>query len=538
MTELHRKNLIKKRLPRTWHTFFVRFGRLLPVQEDTIPLVLEGKNALIISSTASGKTEAVIAPLCERILKKKLSGLSVLYLTPTRALANDLFDRLQQQISSLQISLGIKTRDKPKIDWDNPPDILITTPESLDSILCRHPTNLNAIEAVVIDEIHILDNTYRGDQLRILLNRLRSLCQSFSIYALSATVYDPESVGSRYMGEYNIIQIHGFRTLQESYVPSLQAVQKITQHEQLKKLLIFCNSRRNTEEIAQDAKEYWGKNMVYVHHGSLHRREREGSEEAIKRATRAVCVSTMTLEIGIDIGDIDAVVLADLPIDKASLIQRIGRAGRRTGQIRVFAICDQYTKEDFEEMIESARANILDNKPYYEDLSVTIQQIFSLLFSQPNGIVLEEILCMFNGFCNIEIVREQIIPHLLDIGLIEKKINKLYASEMVMNLGERGAVHSNIPDRRGVLVYDLERNREIGEIYLPVETIENKKPFVLGGKRWNIISITKKRVNVKQIKERATSANFVHAMNVGAFFQYLPEDLQASELNRRTQRRH
>ena len=118
---------MKRSLRRTWHTFFVRFGRLLPIQAAAIPVVLAGRNATLVSPTASGKTEAVIAPLCERILTEGIEGLSVLYITPTRALANDLYDRLNDQIRQLHLQIDEKTGDRPTINWKNHPDIVVTT---------------------------------------------------------------------------------------------------------------------------------------------------------------------------------------------------------------------------------------------------------------------------------------------------------------------------------------------------------------------------------------------------------------------------
>ncbi len=147
MTSVKNSKETKKLLKKTWNAFFVRFNRATEIQSMTVPVIIKRKNAIIISATASGKTEAVIAPLCERILRKKLTGLSILYVTPTRALANDLRDRLSDTLAQLEITIDIKTGDSPYINWKKLPDIIITTPESLDSMICRHPLALDSIEA-------------------------------------------------------------------------------------------------------------------------------------------------------------------------------------------------------------------------------------------------------------------------------------------------------------------------------------------------------------------------------------------------------
>ena len=169
-------NDIRDKLLKTNRVFFSRFPSLTDVQNKTIPKILEGQNCLIISPTASGKTEAVIAPICERILSEHsqietLKHLLVVYVIPTRALVNDIYKRLEDSLLRLNISIASKTSDKDNFKIENPQNILFTTPESLDSLLMRHPQVLKNLEYVIIDELHFLDNNYRGDQLRVLLKQ-------------------------------------------------------------------------------------------------------------------------------------------------------------------------------------------------------------------------------------------------------------------------------------------------------------------------------------------------------------------------------
>ena len=119
---------IKRSLARTWLPFFSRFGRLAQVQVQTIPEILKGENVVVISPSASGKTEAVVAPVVERLLPVEPGRLSVLYVSPTRALVNDLYRRLAEPLDYLRLPIARKTGDHPTIEDDKLPFLLITTP--------------------------------------------------------------------------------------------------------------------------------------------------------------------------------------------------------------------------------------------------------------------------------------------------------------------------------------------------------------------------------------------------------------------------
>ena len=512
----------KKKLKRTWVTFFGRFGKLLPIQLKTIPVVLKGKNAIIVSSTASGKTEAVVAPLIERLLEENWEGLSILYISPTRALVNDMYYRLKEQLDELSISLSLKTGDKPRFNPTSPPNFLITTPESLDSLICRYPTSFKNVQAVVLDEIHLLDNTYRGDQLRILLKRLEYLAETnFNIYALSATIADPEDVGSRYLRDFEVIISPGKREIEYILVRSLKEVFNYSREEKLKKLLIFCNKRASVENVAEECKRLWGNDRVVVHHGSLSKQIREEAESFMKESQYGVCVATMTLEIGIDIGDIDAVVLAEVPWSISSMLQRIGRGNRRMQKCRVFAI---FNSEDekiiLEKMFRIAIEGYVEPVKYSPDLSVVVQQIFSSLYANPAGLDDDYFIKLFDGFCSEEDLRD-ILNHLATKGWIEKRYNKWYATTKLMDWGEKGKIHSTIPSIRTLEVIDISSDQTIGEVQYPIDDT-----FVLAGKIWKIVRVSNDKIYVKSEKSKAPTAKFKSHTSKGYFYYFLPKDIQ------------
>ena len=166
---------LKTLLPRTWSPFFARHGNFTPAQLAAIPPLLDSQNVILCAATASGKTEAALAPLVERHLPptRNTQHVTILYLLPTRALIADIAHRLATPLETLRVSLAVKTRDLDTFNPRRPADLLLTTPESLDALLATKPKTLTHVRAVVLDELHVLDGGVRGDQLRAVLARLR-----------------------------------------------------------------------------------------------------------------------------------------------------------------------------------------------------------------------------------------------------------------------------------------------------------------------------------------------------------------------------
>ncbi len=340
-------------LPHACPAFFARFGRLTAVQRATIPAVLDGQSVLVCAATASGKTEAACAPLVERFIGRR-SPWTILYLSPTRALFNDLHARLLGPLDTLHLRVERRTGDH-RAELTTLPHVLLTTPESLDSILCRHrrPEGRHALDnvvAVVLDEIHLLHGTARGEQVRWLLKRLRRLLAQAGtrppqVVALSATVPDPEAVRAAFLPGGAIITVSGGREIEAVAPASASAYVEdallpyLAGRRDKEKTLLFCNSRRRVDTVTAALRTPLAARgyTVWAHHGSLDRRVRERAETEAKEGTGLVIVATSTLEIGIDIGDIDLVVLDGPSPDLPALLQRIGRGNRRTGTTRVLA---------------------------------------------------------------------------------------------------------------------------------------------------------------------------------------------------------
>lgn len=371
---------IKDKIPHTWPLFFARHGQFTPVQQQTIPLVLDGRDILVVSATATGKTEAVIAPLLERHWSQlRQPQLTILYICPTRALVNDLNGRLQPPLSDTGITITTKTGDTGPINATRPPAILITTPESLDSLLTRMPRLFIDLQAIVLDEIHLFDNTPRGDQVRCLLPRLEAIRQyarpevsPTQRIALSATVPDPTGVARRYLHEGKIVVVPGGRPIKADVAPlyDLGELRTALAQRAAQKSLVFCNSRNEVEQTAAYLRQHLPHHAeIFVHYSNLDSTLRHDVETRFAAAAVAVCVCTSTLELGIDIGSVDDVVLLGAPPTLTSFLQRIGRGGRRTAQTRV--LCMPRSPQEwarFEALLALAnRPATADRRPLTDD---------------------------------------------------------------------------------------------------------------------------------------------------------------------------
>lgn len=395
LTEEHRA--LREQLARTFDAFYDRFPRLLAIQRAAAEPVLAGHDVFIGAPTAGGKTEAAMAPLLQRILSvhgiRGLESPALIYVSPTRALVNDVYRRLTVPVRRLGLEIGRKTGDHASLGKVIP-HVLVTTPESLDSMIARMPKRLLPLSALVLDELHAVDGTPRGDQLAALCARLRRVLASrntkLQIVMLSATVEAPRDVAMRYATEPVVVSEDGRRsmTARVALAPfGKDPTKKIAELVAGRggKVLVFANARADVEWCADKSR---GKppfgSYVYAHHGSLSKPVRERVERDFQHARTAVCFATSTLELGIDIGDIDHVVLYGVPPDLPSLLQRVGRGSRRSDELRFLALArDRGEILRFRHMMHAARAGRLLTDPATYDPSTALQQAASLMLQNP-----------------------------------------------------------------------------------------------------------------------------------------------------------
>jgi ATP-dependent Lhr-like helicase len=388
----------------------------------------------------------------------------------------------------------------------------------LDSLICRNSRVFENVRFLVLDELHLIDKTYRGDHLRILLRRFRQLVQGdLCCYALSATLSNPKEIAERYLGDSVILSVPGTRELEYKLFGSLDRALATARERRMHKVLIFCNRRKEVEEVARKCKDFWPEERIVVHHGKLAKKVRDESETFMRQCQWGLCVATMTLEIGVDIGDIDAVMLYGAPWSVSSLIQRVGRGNRRRHTSVAFGIYrNPEEKLIFRDMFERAKEGDVEDWPYEPDPSVVVQQIFSYLYQNPGGLEEDLLFSLFEEFISTETVTA-ILSHLERLGYIEKRTGRWFASTKIMNMGERGIIHSNISDPRDYLVIDATTGAKLGEVSAVL--VENV--FRIAGKAWKLVGIDGASLYVVPAKGDAV-AEFSKSPAKGAFSWLLP----------------
>lgn len=332
-------------------------------QNKAIPLTLKGRSLLIIAPTATGKTEAALLPIFSLYLQAGITqpGVKILYITPLRALNRDLLERLEWWSSELGIKVAVRHGDTEASERSKqakfPPDLLITTPETLQAILSGYlmRRHLRQVRWVIVDEVHELAEDKRGSQLTLALERLRWVAgHDFQVVGLSATVGTPEVVAKFLVGvgrPISVVKVPVARLMKLSVVyPRVEAedyelASKLYTHPEVaarlryikelmvgrRSALLFVNTRAIAEVLASRFK-VWDINMpVSVHHGSLSKPSRVTAERGLKDGHLKGLICTSSLELGIDIGHIDLVVQYMSPRQVTRLVQRVGRAGHRVG---------------------------------------------------------------------------------------------------------------------------------------------------------------------------------------------------------------
>lgn len=323
---------------------------LRPLQQATIDPLLDGANLVAVAPTAAGKTEAAALPLLSAMLEQSWQGLSVLYVCPLRALLNNLYGRIGDYCQMVGRRAGLWHGDvrggaRGRI-LEDPPDVLLTTPESLEVMLISrkvdHERLFAGVRAVVVDEIHAFGGDDRGWHLLAVLERIARVAgRDLQRIGLSATVGEPASLLRWLCGSSDrpslVVAPDSDRPaapeLTLDHVGSLRnAAHVISQLHRGEKRLVFCDSRARVEQLAVELRER--QVNTFVSHSSLALDERRRAEDAFAQARDCVIVATSTLELGIDVGDLDRVVQIDAPGTVASFLQRLGRAGRRAGTVR------------------------------------------------------------------------------------------------------------------------------------------------------------------------------------------------------------
>lgn len=491
---------LSKMMPDAWRVFFrQRLPR--PIQDAAMPVLVRGQSALLSSPTASGKSEAVFAPLYQRHVTFRRKDLSVVYVAPTKALVNDMYERLQTYFGATSSEM-IQRYTGDHHDFRDPfgKFALLSTPEALDSLQLVQPALLRSVRAMICDEIHLLHGTARGQQLRSVIARTRAHASpppdprdSFQIAGMTATVRDQEVVAQKWLGpDATTVNVGEPRQIEMKVIQAPTANLAATVATELresphKKILLFANTRNGAHRMAADlsrllAGDSW---PVYLHVGILSRTERERIESAMRREPKAVCVATSTLEVGIDIGDVDLVILCEPPHSISGFLQRIGRGNRRSERCVVWACAE--TANDaalYNALLHCGRNGILDDDNEYDRPSVEFQQALSLAWI---GARLSDPLTFGNlaersGGAVTEIVARDMV----ESGVLRDIRGALVPADEWMDEGDRRRLHSVIAGAPGLPLVDLRS----GEIIGSAERIESLEGMIYAGSRLSSIRVS------------------------------------------------
>ncbi|WP_330746381.1 DEAD/DEAH box helicase [Chryseobacterium sp. CP-77] len=506
---------------------------LRPIQEASIQRIIStDNNYILISRTASGKTEAAFLPILSKVNFKE-QGVKVLYISPLIALINDQFLRVEKLCEYLDVpvtkwhgeaSKGVKDRL-----LKNPEGIVLITPESLEAMFVNKPYNIrhlfSALEYVVIDEIHSFLGSDRGTHLQSLLSRLQRINgKKFSVVGLSATVSDLNQYSElkEFLGDSDHTKIIRDTTpkpinavfkyfpgsVEELPLPLLKDLYIRTRES---KVLIFPNARGRVEEVAvklkQISEKVGGHKNYFSHHSSVDKEVREYVEFFAKNSTlQNFCIScTSTLELGIDIGNVDEVVQIDATHSIASLIQRVGRSGRREGKASNLFL---YATEAWS-LLQSLACWMLYQEHYIEPVyinkkpyDVMVHQLLSIVKSS-SGISLPQLVEEIVGnptFSEISLKEtEEIICHLTSIDFFEKLGNELIIGingEEVVNTKDFYSLF-NTP-----VFFKVSSNGvKIGELPLSPQIKENENIY-LSAKIWSIKAIDYQTKKIEVIPAR------------------------------------
>jgi ATP-dependent Lhr-like helicase len=528
-------------------------------QQKAIPSILNGQHVLLIAPTGLGKTESALLPIFHKYLitkessssNKVVKGISILYITPLRALNRDMLRRTLDWGKQLGISVSVRHGDTSQSERvkqaQSPPDMLITTPETLQILFTgkRIRKHLTSVRWVVVDEVHELAGDERGAQLAVGLERLQEITKQeghgFQRIGLSATVGLPDEV-ARYLGGKEKIRFRPVEILeidvtkhidisvempsvknddyplanQLSIEPRSVALLKrckelIDEHTST---LLFINTRDGAEILTSRFHLWQDDQKIGVHHGSLSKHARIEAENDFKNGTLKSLVCTSSLELGIDVGDTDFVIQYNSPREVTRIVQRVGRSGHRVGQTSKGVILAT-NPEDLSESLVIARRALTG---MLEKFSVR-QNPLSVLSNQIISLVLEY--GSITATTAYQIITRSYPFSTLSWALFESVMNQLKDQRSIWLEQERNEIVlmkrtnsryyfldniSMIPDEKTYPVIDISTRKSIGtldESFVLSSGFEGEK-FILRGRPWMIIKREDNELLVSPIKEIGT----------------------------------
>jgi len=514
-------------------------------QIKAIPLIMAGRNVLLIAPTASGKTEAAFLPVADALIREKPQphGIKVLYITPLKALNRDMLLRLQWWCKRLDLRLGVRHGDTTTKEREAqamvPPDVLITTPETLQALLTGRimRQHLASVKWVIVDEVHELACDKRGSQLALALERLRYLKRGdFQLIGLSATIGSPERVARFLVGtdterDCEVVNVPVSRSMQiEVYYPEViskdyklanelytypEVAARLRMIRNLigehKSTLIFTNTR-SLAEILGSRFRVWDLNFpIGVHHGSLSKLSRITAERGIKEGKLHGIICTSSLELGIDVGRLDFVIQYNSPRQVTRLLQRIGRSGHSIGGIASGAIIVQDSDDALEALVICRRALAEELEPAeipMKSLDVLAHQIAGLLMLKRSWSFEEALSLIRRAYPYSELEERELVSVLQYMHSRIPRLVWFSASDRVFARPKRIKPlysyyfeHlSMIPEEKHYLVIEESSDNPVGVLdeAFVAEYGNPGNKFIESGRVWKILHLYGDRIYVKE----------------------------------------
>jgi len=521
--------------------FRERFKHFTEPQLEAIPKILAGKNLLLMAPTGTGKTEAALLPIFSKLLiEGRTPGIKVLYITPLRALNRDLLERIDWWAQRLDFRTAVRHGDtaqrERRFQSLEPPDLLITTPETLQVILTGRilRNHLKAVRWVIVDEVHELATDKRGAQLAVGLERLRRIVgRGFQRIGLSATVGEPERIAEFLAGaggSCEIVKVPVARNMSFQVIypeptdedkllaeslgvyPDVAARLRVVRSliDSHNSTLIFTNTRP-LAEILTNRFRVWDEQMqIGIHHGSLSKTMRVSAEKALKTGKLAGIVCTSSLELGIDVGRIDLCIQYNSPREVTRLIQRVGRSGHAVGRMAKGVIVAIDSDDVLESMVIARRAKLeLLEKPEIpvKCYDALMHQVAGLLIEY-GRISLNDALALFRRAYNFkELTLEElkaVVEHMRSLGIADLRDGQITKPRNTRELYEYYFNNlSMIPEERQYIVVNEVDNEPVGILdeEFVAEYGEPGTRFILMGRAWEIHHLSGDRIYVASLTD-------------------------------------
>ena len=493
-------------------------------QRRAIPALAAGENALVVAPTGSGKTETAMLPVLSAIRgRENRFGVQALYVTPLRALNRDMRERLEWWGETLDVGVDVRHGDttdyRRQKQAENPPDVLVTTPETMQAMFTGEKLRraLSDVDHVVVDEVHELAESKRGAQLTVGLEHLRERAGPFQRIGLSATVGDPGRVGRFLTGDRGcrVVEIAAGSNLDvevrqpeirpedhetagelmtEATVAShVRAIDELVAENE--STLVFVNTRQTAEGLGSRLKAYGTD--VGIHHGSLSKSARIEVEDRFKGGDLDALLCTSSMELGIDVGRIDHVVQYASPREVRRLLQRVGRAGHRRAETSSGTVLTTHPDDTLEALSIVDRAERGAVEPagiHHGSLDTVANQVIGLLmgFGELSAARAYEIVTRAYPFRDLEEAEFKAVLRQLDDNRL------LWLKESADRIESSGGTWqyfyanlSMIPDEANYTVTDMASGRTVGTLAerFVVTFAGPGEAFVQGGEMWRITEI-------------------------------------------------